>query len=178
MGLVHMSTPERRDNNSKNNTKTLRIINTNFQSIKTKLAEFTNLINSVQLDVIFGTETWMDNSIKDSQIITPGYNVYHKDRHINGGGVFVAVKNNLSTVATPELETNCEIVGFKLALLGHKSPYFESYFISETSNHEGYTFLRDILEMACSVNNACILVAGDFNLPGIDWEGKCTKAVC
>jgi hypothetical protein len=65
----------------------------NFQSIRNKQGELINLIDSTKPDVIFGTETWLDPSIKDSQFFQEGYNIYRNDRNLNGGGVLIAVKD-------------------------------------------------------------------------------------
>jgi hypothetical protein len=34
------------------------------------------MIRSTYPDIIFGTETWIDNSIKDSQIFLRGYTIF------------------------------------------------------------------------------------------------------
>jgi hypothetical protein len=52
-----------------------------------------NLIDYTKPDVIFGTETWLDPSIKDAQFFQEGYNIYRNDRNLNGGGVLIAVKD-------------------------------------------------------------------------------------
>jgi hypothetical protein len=150
----------------------------NFQSLKTKQAEFLNLLDSVKPDIVFGTETWVDASVTDSQIVPPGYIVYRKDRKMNGGGVLLAVRDTIRTCAAPEFDTDCEIVWCKLDIVGHKSLYLCSYYNPKTSNQEGFVQFRQSLERASSVNNACILVAGDFNMPGIDWRSKSVKAGC
>jgi hypothetical protein len=65
-----------------------------FQSIKTKQHLLENIIRSTYPDIIFGTEIWIDNSIKDSQIFPRGYTIFRNDRNFSGGGVlihFVAV---------------------------------------------------------------------------------------
>ena len=58
------------------------MLNFNFQSIKTKQGQLYNLLDtcSTKPDIIFGTETWLDPSIKDSQIFPPGYNIFRNDR--------------------------------------------------------------------------------------------------
>jgi hypothetical protein len=55
-------------------------LNVNFQSIKTKEHLLGNMIRSTYPDIIFGTETWIDNSIKDSQIFLRGYTIFRNDR--------------------------------------------------------------------------------------------------
>jgi hypothetical protein len=45
-------------------------------------------------DIIFDTETWIDNSITNSQIFPRGYTIFRNDRNLSGGFVlihFVAV---------------------------------------------------------------------------------------
>jgi hypothetical protein len=60
----------------------LRILNVNFQSIKTKQHLLENMIRSTYPDIIFGTETWIDNGIKDSQIFLRGYTIFRNDRNL------------------------------------------------------------------------------------------------
>ena len=45
----------------------LRIINLNCQSLKNKKAEFLSLIDSTKPDIIIGTESWLSNSISDTE---------------------------------------------------------------------------------------------------------------
>ena len=111
-------TKHKESRQSKN--KTLKILNINFQSLKTKQGEIRNLISSVNPDIIFGTETWIDSSVKDAQILPGGFNIYRNDRNLNGGGVLLAVKDTLLTSAVLELQTNCEIVWCNWKLWGTK----------------------------------------------------------
>lgn len=68
-------------------------------------------------DIIFGTETWIDNSCKkDSHIFPKGYTIFRNDRNFNGGGVLTAEKNNYIDTATPELQRACEIVWCKMKI--------------------------------------------------------------
>ena len=177
MRPLHTSTPDRTGNhhNKNKSSKTLRILNVNFQSVKTKQGELLNLIESTDPDVIFGTETWIDHSIKDSQFLPSGFTTYRKDRNLGGGGVIIAVKNELLTSAVPEFETDCEIVWCKLNLVGHRAIYLSCFYNPKTSNEEGYLNYYKSMERACRVNNAVILSAGDFNLPGINWDNKSIK---
>ena len=174
---VHTSTPTRALSTPKGvKQQPLRILNVNLQSIKTKQHLLENMIRSTYPDIIFGTETWIDNSIKDSQIFPRGYTIFRNDRNLSGGGVLIAVKNNYIATATPELQTECEIVWCKLELVGHKAIYLCSYYNPRTSNEESINQLGKSLERAASIKYAFLVIAGDFNLPGWDWKGNTLKS--
>ena len=86
------------------------------------------MIGSTYPDIIFDTETWIDNSIKDSQIFPRAYTIFWNDRNLSGCGVLIAVKHNYIATATPELQSECEIVWCKLELVGQKTIYRCSYY--------------------------------------------------
>ncbi|CAC5423219.1 unnamed protein product [Mytilus coruscus] len=169
---VHSSTPDntRKSKATSNTTSTIRMVNVNFQSSKTKQGQLYNMLDSTKRDIILGTETWIDSSIKDSQIFPPGYNIYRNDRNLNGGGVLVAVRDNLISSPVTELQTDCEMVWCKLELVGHKAIYLTSFYNPKTSNEEGYKQFDISMSRATNVKNAFIIAAGDFNLPGWDWK--------
>ena len=112
-------------------------VNFNFQPIKTKQGQLYNLLDSTKPDIIFGTETWLDPSIKDSHIFPPGYNIFRNESNLNGGGVYIAVRDNLISSPVPALQTDCEIVWCKLEIIGHKAIYLTIYYNPKTSNEEG-----------------------------------------
>ncbi|CAC5393074.1 unnamed protein product [Mytilus coruscus] len=74
------------------------------------------MLDSTKPDSIFGTETWIDSSIKDSQIFPQGYNKYRDDRNLNGRGVIVAVRDNLISSPVTEIQTECKMVKCNLEL--------------------------------------------------------------
>jgi len=74
---VYTSTPNRELSTPKGvKQQPLRILNVHFQSIKTKQHLLENMIGSTYPDIIFGTETWIDNSIKDSPIFPRAYTIF------------------------------------------------------------------------------------------------------
>ncbi|CAC5364657.1 unnamed protein product [Mytilus coruscus] len=173
---LHTSTPERKTQKKKeqedSNPKTIRVLNVNFQSIRNKQGELINLIESTKPDIIFGTETWLDSSIKDSQYFPDGYNIYRNYRNLSRGGVLIAVKDTFMTSSVPELQTDCEIVWCKMEIVGHKTVYLSSYYNPKTSNEKGYNEYGISIERASKIRNAFIISAGDFNLPFWDWTNK------
>ena len=60
----------------------LKIVNVNFRSIKNKKPDLDILLDSLQPDIIIGTETWLDSSVSSSEYFSPkNYIVYRNDRH-------------------------------------------------------------------------------------------------
>ena len=67
----------------------------NCRSIVKKKAELLNVLDATQADVIIGTESWLTNSIPDSEVCPPGYSISRKDRDSGiGGGVFILTSND------------------------------------------------------------------------------------
>lgn len=96
------------------------------------------------------------------------YTIFKNGRNLNGGGIVIAVKNKYIDTATTELQTDCEIVWYKMELVCHKSIHLCSYYHHKTSNEECIDQLAKSLKRASSIKNSFVVVAGDFNLPGSD----------
>ena len=84
--------------------------------------------------------------------------------------MLIAVKDHLITSAVPELHTDCEIVWCKLEIVGLKTLYLSAFYNPKTSNIKGYEDYGKSMGKANRISNAFIISAGDFNLPGWDWE--------
>ena len=67
---MHSATPTRNEGPTKI-ASPLKVLNINFQSIKSKLCRLSNVIHSVKPDVII--ETWLIADIKDPDICPDGY---------------------------------------------------------------------------------------------------------
>ena len=107
----------------------LRVLDVNFQLASAKRAEIPNLLDSLKPDVILGTETWLDPSISNSEILPSLYNVYRKDRGGKGGAVLIAVRNTLDSSAAPELEVeDCELLWIRVKLKGRCTLYLYAYY--------------------------------------------------
>ena len=61
------------------------------------------------IDVLIGTESHLETSVQDSEIIPKTFNTYRKDRNRFGGSVLVLVKNTLSS-SLVDIESSIEII--------------------------------------------------------------------
>ena len=87
--------------------------NTKYEEIRTVLTD-----ERTQLDILIITESWLDNTVTDSEINIPGYNIERKDREEkNGGGVLMYISNEItySRASTYESRTS------KITLKSHLS---------------------------------------------------------
>ena len=111
----------------------LKIITINVNGLKgiDKKAAFHVFIDTEQPDVILGQESKLDSSYSNSEIFPPGYNknVFRKDRDTHGGGVFIAVRDELD-VTEISVCRECPLVLVKLRVIGRPPPHTYRFFLS------------------------------------------------
>ena len=153
----------------RDNCLTLLLANT--RSAKGKSSELTVL--SEGYDIICLTETHLDDSISSQSIIEiSNLDFFRRDRNIYGGGVLIAVNKRLNA-SRLDLDTlDEEFVAVKIAPKVIVCCYYRPH-IS----------LRNIDDLSEIINNICtsfpnhlIILVGDMNLPGIDWNALEVKA--
>ena len=86
--------------------KGLHIIHFNARSLLPKLVEVRTLAAESNAAIVCVTETWLDDSLMDSEIELPGYVVQRKDRERSGGGVCMYIRSDLAFNPRPELSTD------------------------------------------------------------------------
>ena len=106
----HTSTPTRVSRQGKQKNRPLRLLNINFRSVVGKVAELATMLECTRPDIRIGTETWTDSTIGDSELFPSTFKLFRKDRNRGGGGVLIAVTEDLVCTRDPELETDCEAV--------------------------------------------------------------------
>lgn len=81
----------------------------NTRSVKGKATELTamTLLN----DIVCITETHIDNTFTDKQVIETDNNIlYRQDRNIHGGGVLIAVNRKIKSTRIETIATCAEII--------------------------------------------------------------------
>ena len=95
----------------KNKAKKLRMLIFNFQGIWNKKETLHQTMQKYEIDI--GSETHLDPSIHDSEIIPSDYIAFRKDREDGWGGVIIICKNNLIVKEIAQ-KTSKEIVAIKI----------------------------------------------------------------
>jgi exonuclease III len=70
----------------------------NCRSLFPKLDEIAYMITKAKIDILCLTETWLDESVLDSDILIDGYMLFRKDRGGRGGGVAIYVRDNINFI--------------------------------------------------------------------------------
>ena len=160
--------------------KNLRVLIMNCQSIRNKRTQLAESCEYLKPDIIIGSESWLEKDIKTPEIFPDQYqtNVYRKDRNKNGGGVFIAAKENFSSWTIDNSDTDCEIIWTEIQT-SLKNIVIGSFYRPPSSTIEALEHLNDsITNIKEKCKDKIIILAGDFNLPHIDWNTLAVKSGC
>ncbi|XP_068739230.1 uncharacterized protein [Montipora capricornis] len=167
----------KKSSSTKNNLqspRSLNIVIANCNGIGGRKSnpEFQSFINHHSPDIMLGCESKLDGEPTYS-VFPSNYTVYRKDRNSAGGGVFIAIKDTFASYPLYDADTNCEIVWASLQLNGCKKLILASYYRppkSSIDEVEQFCTSVDKVFASHSPNYPQLLIGGDFNLPGINWE--------
>ena len=102
------------------NVRSLKAAVADGDSFEYKSTLLRDIAYGYDLDVICLTETWLNDSISDSELLPTAYNVFRKDRKSRGGETLIAVKSNLPTREL-EIATTLECVAVEIYLSPEKT---------------------------------------------------------
>ena len=63
-------------------------------------------MTSHQFHVITLSETWLDETVSDTEVLLPGYTIIRNDRNRHGGGVAILINNSIRCTPRPDLQLN------------------------------------------------------------------------
>ena len=112
------------------------------------------------------TENFLDNSIHDIHITSPGYTVFRKDWSRHGGGVLLFLSKILNGSLRPDLDDDCKILWVSIPTKS-SSLLFGIFYRCPNAPLSTLEALHSSVCSAVSPNQSIVL-CGDFNLPDID----------
>ena len=153
---------------------------TNADMLHNKLDEIESIANNENLDVIAVTETLLKNMPSDSKPEDFVFNIkgFNTVYNYNGRGLCLFVKQYIDfnqlydydKYFKTSLFINIKNSQCKLTLgVIYRSPN-----TPHDDNVKMIEMLNEISSKHISLNNKLIIM-GDFNYPGIDWELECTS---
>ena len=181
------SSPKSNNNHGGENTNDLprgkkpekiKLLIVNCRSLKSdrKQHDLLDLIETHKPDVICGQESHIDSTLKTAEVFPNEYNVSRKDRNIHGGGVFVAVTKRYVSTTEYSLDTKCEVLWCKITVAGTKPLYIASYYRPTDEKPEPIQQLQlSIGKISKNGTLPNVILAGDFNLPDINWPSHTIK---
>lgn len=149
--------------------------------MRSSMESFRNDVLNCDYDVIIISESWLQISHLNSELLPNGWSIYRKDRTLSsnkedalGGGVFIAVKDTIPSsevdLDTTHGDTLFDIVGCKLHLKG-KLLFLSAFYFPPRASEENYSNLPSTISNLNSLltSNDDIIIYGDANIPGIKW---------
>ena len=148
----------------------LKFISLNARRLTGKIPEFHALIDEHRPDIVCVTETHLDSTIPTYEIFPDYFNVYRKDRNLDGDVVAIAVKN-LASLPCLNLDSEAEIVWSQILLTTGKTFLMGCYYHVPDSPiglwKDLDASLDQIPQEASSVPH--IVLTSDFNAKTINW---------
>ena len=97
----------------------------NFGRYLTHKRSFLSTLSTLpDLDIIFGTETWLTSDIRNSELNLNDYDIYRRDRiSRSGGGIFICVKKVYKSLLVHKSKDS-ETIFVKINIPKKKSYYF------------------------------------------------------
>ena len=153
----------------------------------TKLIELHHYVETYFHDVVILNETWLKETILDSEILPPNmYTIFRRDRcpetHPidisnskklcrNGGGVLIAVTNQLSiNINVIPLKHEAEILAIEITLENKtKITIATCYRVGTLGMHNADEILKALRMLTRKKSVKKCIMIGDFNLPQINW---------
>jgi len=146
------------------------LLSTNFRGIRSKVESFVNTLNEEAPHFIAGTESWLNSSVFNNEIIPNNYQLFRKDRADGYGGVFFACLSNFCCTQI-DVSTPCEVIACKIDLSRNGRLIILTAYKPPNSDREYmYNLCQFIEEIHNKYIDDVMWITGDFNLPNIDWN--------
>ena len=114
--------------------------------------------------MVLGTESWLNDEIRDDEVFPADYTCYRKDRNDHGGGVFILVKSDIVSSKLDVVVGTCEAVWCQLELAKNKLLTVCSCYRAPDSPTDVMSQLASAID---EVHSDFMIIGGDFNLPNI-----------
>ena len=154
------------------NLRSLKAVCCDRDSYVSKLQLLQDLTYGFDLDIVCLTETWLNQSISDFEIMPTGYDIYRKDRqNRTSGGGLIGIKSSLSSsqVCFTDLPSEFEVVMVEIENLKFKRKIIIMSCYRPPNDPRFVTHFINALNLVDFNNYHSVVFMGDFNFPNIHW---------
>lgn len=162
--LIAMATP--------GTPECLNVGHLNINSLKSKMNEIKSFVKDYNLQVLAVSETHLETTVEDSEVMMEGFRMFRKDRDRCGGGVALYVQNQIKSEQQNDLmQDDTEMVWIRVSQPGREDLLVGCCYRRPNTKIE---HLDKILEQIKKVagTGKSVLLLGDFN---IDWLKESPK---
>ncbi len=140
----------------------------NSRSIATKASFIQSYILSKGINIICLTETWLNYTYLDYEILSRNYCIYRRDRGSRGGGVLIGIHKSIpSRLHQNNIAASNEIEQVTIEVLTTPVVVLCCLYIPPNSPQ---SYLESILHHLNSLStNENLTIVGDFNITDINW---------
>ena len=126
------------------------------------------------MDIIELTETWLDPSVLDQEILPYGYSIFRRDRpNRREGGVMLACRDDLVCTRKGDLEVNqCELVWCEISSASGPRFLFGVFYRQPDTNSDYLDLVNESFNLISNLNVDKVFLVGDFNFPNFDWVNQ------
>lgn len=146
----------------------ISVLHLNVRSLFKHIDEILNTSDITSNDILCFSETWLNSSHPNHDILLPNFSLLRKDRGDDrrGGGLAIYIKNNIKFEA---LEIQCpllaEFMGVKI-FSGMSSCNVVAGYIPPNEAHNSPKILESLFECNRYLTSSKTIIIGDFN---VDW---------
>lgn len=160
----------------------------NVRGLRTKTVQFKRNIQLYAYQIVLLTETWLLDGISNEELFSDRYSVWRRDRDYSGvgqtrgGGVLIAVRNDLASHARPEWHSTAEDIWVSIGVGprgGNSSTTIHIGCIYLCPQNQGLSLASQLSNFSDKALSACadnpydkFIIAGDFNLSDILWQAS------
>lgn len=135
-----------------------------MRGLKTKLRYWRENLYLVTHDILMVTETFLDSTVEDAELISPGWSIIRRDRPTYGGGVLVAARPGIEMRRMFELETESGEDLWVSFSISNVTFYVCVIYISPRANDEVYMKWFNTVESLINNFKGIFIITGDLNL--------------
>lgn len=147
----------------------------NVRGLNTKINEFYNNVSLLDYDLLAISETWLQNSVNDCEVINNNYVLFRADRKLEetnksrGGGTMLAVKSCFSAskvninLDNPLIDLICIKINFNV-----KQLYVFVIYVPPSTSNEAYDELFNAIQEIHIVNDSNVIILGDLNIADLN----------